>query len=92
MNPMAVACHRGTSGSVSPSSRSRYRQRMVLSGNVRVARPIASAKGTTLTPLMCPQISGRLTSCSAHQIRRTDIASPAAPVQPKREDLLLLSG
>ncbi len=87
MNPMAVACHSGTNGSFSPSSRRRYCHRMVRMGNPRVATSTHAVKGTIRAARMCSTTSASRTSCSTHHRATTVIRIPAMAVPPNRDDL-----
>jgi len=73
---MAVACQSGATGSTAPWSLSRYRQRMVRSGNVSVAATMAARNQPGRALRISCHTSPSETSCSTHQSSRPEMTSP----------------
>ena len=88
MKPMAVACHIGANGRVSPVSPCRrYRHRTVRIGKVSVATSIVAKNGRRETRRSPETTSERSTSCNVHQRRPIEMATPTTPVHPSRARL-----
>src|SRR5437867_1544465 len=85
MKPTAVACHRGIHGRRRPSrSRRMTRQRIVRSGNVRVARVTPPRKGHSAARRMWPSTAPGSTSRSVQYRSAIVTRSPPAQAQPAR--------
>src|SRR5258708_3713397 len=77
MNPIAVACHRGSHGKARPSASRRInRQRMARSGNVMVARSTARSSSPGSAPRAYATTAGNLTSCNTHARSAAVTTSP----------------
>src|SRR5207247_2888884 len=85
MKPTAVACHNGSHGRRRPSaSRKMTRQRIVRSGNVRVARATAPRKGQRAARRMWPSTAPGSTSRSVQYKSAIVTMNPATQAQPAR--------
>src|SRR5438034_3211397 len=83
MKPTAVACHRGIHGRRRPStSRRMTRQRIVRSGNVRVARVTPPRKGHSAARRMWPSTAPGSTSRSVQYRSAIVTRSPPPPPPP----------